>query len=67
MLNSKVSRISIIEYIGGSTCIDNGVCKGEGDVDKPLRETYFYRKGTYIPSSLPSYTVHIPEKAILRK
>ena len=46
---------------------DNGICKGEADVEKPLRETYFYRKGTYIPSSLPSYTVHIPEKAILRK
>ncbi|MDQ2044912.1 ChaN family lipoprotein [Pseudoalteromonas sp. 20-92] len=67
MLNLKVSRISIIEYIGGVTCNDNGVCKGEADAEKPLRETYFYRKGTYIPSLLPSYTVHIPEKAILRK
>ena len=64
LLNLKISGISIIDYIGGMTCKDSGVCEGEGDLKKPLRETYFYRKGAFLPSPVPSYTVHLPEQSL---
>ncbi len=67
MLSLNVSSISLIEYIGGVTCFNNGVCEGQSNADKSLRKVYFSRKGSFIPSPFPSYTVHLPEKKLLEK
>ncbi|MBB1364670.1 hypothetical protein H5125_21245 [Shewanella sp. SR44-4] len=64
MLSLNVNNISIIDYVGGMICSDNGICEGQSDESKSLKDTYFYRKGSFIPSSSPSFTVHIPQKRV---
>ena len=62
MLSMNVNSMSIIEYVGGAICSDNGICEGQSDESKSLQDTYFYRKGAFIPSPMPSFTVHLPQK-----
>ncbi|XPF94950.1 hypothetical protein ACM9HF_02755 [Colwellia sp. RE-S-Sl-9] len=64
MQNIGINNISLVEYVGGIRCSDMGICEGQSDEKKPLKDVYFYRKGSFITSALPSFTVHIPEKRV---
>ena len=64
MLNMQIHNIRLIDYIGGITCSDANICKGQSDEDKSLKEIYFYRKGAFKVSPVLSFTVHIPQRRI---
>ena len=62
--NLGSDHIKLIDYVGGIRCPDKRTCEGQSKEEQPLKDVYFYRKGAFIPSLLPSYTVHIPEKRV---
>ncbi|MCG7544967.1 ChaN family lipoprotein [Pseudoalteromonas sp. MM17-2] len=64
MLTLNISQIRIIDYVGGLTCSTLTACEGESSEEEPLSQMYFVRKGAYVDSRVPSFTVHIPEKRL---
>jgi hypothetical protein len=59
-----IDNIRLIDYVGGIRCPDKRTCEGQSTEKQPLKEVYFSRKGAFIASPLPSFTVHIPDKRV---